>query len=70
MIVDADKQETESRLWQQYLTVVPQMDEKHFTSYEKYKEEAFRPIKNESVETILQRAEKIKNADKLRKGGK
>ena len=70
MLFEAYKDEQETRLWQQYLTTLPNMDENHFTSYEDYKEEAFREVKNESIETILQRAEKIKNADKLRKEGK
>lgn len=69
MIIGADRKEQECRVWQQYLTVYPKMeDEEHFTSYEDFKEKAFRqPQPQETVEEILKRTEQIKNADKLRK---
>lgn len=69
MIIEAYEEEKENRVWQQYLTVYPNMDEKHFTSYEKFKKDAMgiKHEKTEDVKEILKKAERIRNMDRQRK---
>ena len=69
MISEAYNEEQEGRLWQQYLVAYANMDEKHFTNYEKFKEEsqAKKKDKKEDVKEILKKAERIRRMDKNRK---
>ena len=69
MIFEAYKQEQETRLWQQYLTIYPNMDPEHFTSFEDYKAESQekKTDKKETTKEILEKAERIKHMDTKRK---
>ena len=64
LIIDANKKDLESKLWQQWLVEFGRMDNTNFVSFEKYKSESFKVEDNAKYdkEEILKKAEIIKNA--------
>jgi hypothetical protein len=68
LLIDAHNKEIEDKLWQQWLVDYgTHMDKDNFISFEKYKEETFKP-KAEKIdaEKVLKDAEEIKAADRGR----
>lgn len=65
MYLKAKEESAIKRLWQQWLVDFSRMDKEHFTSFENYKKEAFKPKINTNLnkEEILKEAEKIKSFD-------
>lgn len=64
MYLKARKENTEEKLWQQWLVDYSRMNSEHFTSWDDYKKESIKPLlKKVNVEEVLKDAEEIKRLD-------
>lgn len=61
LIIKAFEKEAEDLIWQKWLVELPNMDEKTFIPFDKYKENHFKPdtSTDKTAEEILQDAENI-----------
>ena len=64
MYIKAKRENTNDKLWQQWLVNYGRMDSEHFTSWEDYKKESMKPpLAKVDIEQVLKDAEEIKRLD-------